>query len=124
MDRVGFALDVDYAPTDAFRVVQLTPYASSYSIQLGTGLADAPAVSMRNTYLVVTDLKAARARLLERGVQVSEIRHTTPIGAWDGGFAPGPDPDRGDSASFAGFTDPDGNTCVLQERGFGQRKAK
>jgi catechol 2,3-dioxygenase-like lactoylglutathione lyase family enzyme len=50
VDRVGFALDVDYAPTDAFRVAQLTPPGSSCSIQLGTGLTDAPAGSVRNTY--------------------------------------------------------------------------
>jgi catechol 2,3-dioxygenase-like lactoylglutathione lyase family enzyme len=118
VERVGFVLDVDYAPTDSFRVVQLTPSASGCSIQLGIGFTDAPAGSVCNTYLVVTDLGAVRARLLERGVQVSEIRHKTPIGAWDGGFAAGLDPDRGDYASFAGFADPDGNTWVLQERGF------
>jgi hypothetical protein len=72
----------------------------------------------RNIYLVVTDLEAARSRLLERGVQVGEIRHKTPIGAWDGGFAPGLDPARGDYASFANFSDPDGNGWVLQERGY------
>jgi catechol 2,3-dioxygenase-like lactoylglutathione lyase family enzyme len=121
VDQAGFALDVDYAPTDdAFRVVQLTPPGSACSIQLGVGLTDAPAGSLRNTYLVVADLEAARAGLLARGVQVSEVRHKTPVGAWDGGFAPGLDPDRGDYASFGGFADPDGNTWVLQERGFRQ----
>lgn len=120
VDHVGFALDVDYAPTDAFRVVQLTPPGSSCSIQLGIGLTDAPAGSVRNTYLVVTDLETARAGLLERGVQVSEIRHKTPVGAWDGGYAPGLDADRSDYASFATFADPDGNTWVLQERDFSQ----
>ena len=118
VDRLAFTLDVDYAPTDSFRVAQLTPPGSSCSIQLGTGLTNAPAGSVRNTYLVVTDLQTAREALVERGVQVSEIRHKTPVGAWDGGFAPGPDPDRGDYASFADFADPDGNTWVLQERGF------
>jgi catechol 2,3-dioxygenase-like lactoylglutathione lyase family enzyme len=120
-DQVGFALDVDYAPTDAFRVAQLTPPGSSCSIQLGTGLTDAPAGSVRNTYLVVTDLQSAREGLLERGVQVSEIRHKTPVGAWDGSFGRGPDADRGDYASVADFADPDGNTWVLQERGLCQR---
>jgi catechol 2,3-dioxygenase-like lactoylglutathione lyase family enzyme len=117
LDQVGFALDVDYAPTDAFRVVQLTPPGSGCSIQLGLGLTNAPAGSVRNTYLIVGDLET-RVGLLERGVRVSEIRHKTPISAWDGGFAPGQDPDRGDYASFADFADPDGNTWVLQERGF------
>ncbi len=59
-----------------------------------------------------------RSSLIERGVQVSEIRHKTPIGAWDGGFAVGLDPARGDYASFANFSDPDGNSWVLQERGY------
>jgi catechol 2,3-dioxygenase-like lactoylglutathione lyase family enzyme len=120
VDRVGFTLDIDYAPTGAFRVVQLTPAGSSCSIQLGNGLTDAPAGSVRNVYLVVSDLELARSRLLERGVAVSEIRHKTPIGAWDGGFAPGVDPARGDYASFADFADPDGNTWALQERGHRQ----
>jgi hypothetical protein len=93
VDRVGFTLDIDYAPTDAFRVAQLTPPGSTCSIQLGIGLTDAPARSIRNTYLVVTDVEAAGAGLAERGVSVSEIRHKTPVGAWDAGFAPGPDPE-------------------------------
>src|SRR6266849_6629106 len=87
VDQVGFTLDVDYSPNDAFRVVQLTPPGSSCSIQIGRGVTDAPAGSLRNVYLVVIDLEAARSRLLERGVEVGEIRHKTPIGAWDGGFA-------------------------------------
>jgi predicted enzyme related to lactoylglutathione lyase len=116
VDQVGFILDIDYSRNEAFRVVQLTPPGSSCSIQIGTGLTDAPAGSLRQVYLVVTDLEAARSRLLERGVQVGEIRHKTPIGAW--GFAPGLDPARGDYASFANFSDPDGNSWVLQERGY------
>ena len=118
VDQVGFTPDVDYSPNDAFRVVQLTPPGSSCSIQIGNGLTDAPAGSLRNIYLVVTDLAAARSRLIEHGVDVSEIRHKTPMGAWDGGFAPGLDHARGDCASFANFSDPDGNSWVLQERGY------
>ena len=79
VDQVGFTLDVDYSPNDAFRVAQLTPPGSSCSIQIGNGLTDAPVGSLRNVYLVVTDLEAARSRLLERGVDVGEIRHKTPL---------------------------------------------
>jgi catechol 2,3-dioxygenase-like lactoylglutathione lyase family enzyme len=118
VDQVGFTLDVDYSPNDAFRVVQLTPPGSSCSIQIGRGLTDAPAGSVRNVYLVVTDLEAVRSRLLERGVKVSETRHKTPIDTWDGRFAPGLAPTRRDYASFANFLDPDGNSWVLQERGY------
>jgi len=117
-DQVGFALDVDYSPNGAFRVVQLTPPGSGCSIQIGKGLTDAPPGSLRNTFLVVTDIEAARSRLLEHGVEISAIRHKTPIGAWDGGFALGLDPQRGDYASFADFSDPDGNRWVLEERGY------
>ena len=120
VDQLGFMLDVDYRPNDSFRVVQLTPPGSGCSVQIGKGLTDAPVGSLRNVFLVVTDLEAARSRLLERGVQVGEIRHKTPIGAWDGGFAPGLDHARGDYASFADFSDPDGNRWVLQERGYHQ----
>jgi predicted enzyme related to lactoylglutathione lyase len=118
LDQVGFTLDVDYRPNDTFRVVQPTPPGSGCSIQIGKGLTDAPAGSIRNIYLVVTDLEAARSRLLERGVEVGEVRHKTPIAGWGGSFAPGLDPARRDYASFADFSDPDGNRRVLQERGY------
>jgi catechol 2,3-dioxygenase-like lactoylglutathione lyase family enzyme len=117
-DQLGFHLDVDYSPKDGFRVVQLTPPGSGCSIQIGKGLTDARAGSVSNLYLVVPDLEATRSQLLERDVAVSPIRHKTPIGAWHGGFAPGLDPARGDYASFASFSDPDGNRWVLQERGY------
>jgi catechol 2,3-dioxygenase-like lactoylglutathione lyase family enzyme len=63
IDQVGFRLDVDYSPNDTFRVVQLTPPGSSCSIQIGKGLTDEPVGSLRNVYLVVTDLDAARSGL-------------------------------------------------------------
>lgn len=118
VDQVGFTLDVDYSPNSTFRVVQLTPPGSRCSIQIGKGITDAPVGSFRNVYLVVADLEATRERLIERGVKVSETRHKTPVGAWDGGFTSGLDRTRGDYASFADFYDPDGNSWVLQERGY------
>ena len=116
-ERVGFALDVDYHPAPGFRVVQLTPPGSACSIQFGIGLTDAAAGSTRTTYLVVTDIEAARRELAERGVPVGPIRHKDPVAAWAGGFAPGVDPERRDYASLAEFADDDGNTWVLQEIG-------
>jgi catechol 2,3-dioxygenase-like lactoylglutathione lyase family enzyme len=118
-EQAGFTLDVDYAPVEEFRVVQLTPPGSSCSIQLGVGLTDAPAGSMRGLTIVVEDLAAACAEFAERGVEVGEIRHKSPRGDWQGGFEPGLDPGRTDYASFADFTDPDGNVWVLQERSAG-----
>jgi catechol 2,3-dioxygenase-like lactoylglutathione lyase family enzyme len=109
--KVGFSLDVDHQPNEEFRVVQMTPPGSSCSITIGKGITDAAPGSYRGTHLVVTDIEAARAELVERGVEVSEIRHMGPEG-WE----PGPDPSHADYASFADFADPDGNTWVLQER--------
>ena len=117
-DRLGFALDVDYAPTPDFRVVQLTPPGSSTSIQFGVGLTDARPGSARGLYLVVDDVTAVRDELVDHGVGVTSIRHKDVDGGqWRGRFRPGVDPRRTDYASFADFSDPDGNTWVLQERG-------
>jgi hypothetical protein len=84
------------------------------------GLTGVESGSARGLYLLVPDLEAARAEPAERGVGVGvgEIRHKTPVDIWQGGFGPGLDPQRRDYASFAGFTDPDGNAWTLQERGF------
>jgi catechol 2,3-dioxygenase-like lactoylglutathione lyase family enzyme len=111
-ENVGFDVDVDTRPTEEFRVVQLTPPGSACSITIGTGITDAEPGSYRGTHLVVTDIEAARAELVGRGVEVSEIRHfDRAAGEWK----PGPDPDRSKYNSFADFADPDGNTWVLQE---------
>jgi catechol 2,3-dioxygenase-like lactoylglutathione lyase family enzyme len=109
-EKAGFTLDVDFSAGEDFRVVQLTPPGSACSISVGQGITDAPAGSYRGTHLVVKDIETARAELTGRGVEVSEIRHMG-----EGGWAPGPDPEHRDYGSFADFSDPDGNTWVLQE---------
>jgi catechol 2,3-dioxygenase-like lactoylglutathione lyase family enzyme len=111
-DRAGFSLDVDYRPSAEFRVVQLTPARSSTSIQL---VADA-APRSHEMYLVVEDLEAARQHLTTGGVDVGAIRHKSPKESWAGGWELGIDPEHGDYASFADFTDPDGHVWTLQER--------
>jgi catechol 2,3-dioxygenase-like lactoylglutathione lyase family enzyme len=113
--KAGFTLDVDYHPASHFRVVQLTPPGSACSVQIGVGLTAAAPGSARATYLAVTDIEAARGELTKRGVKVSDIRHKSPMEDWKGGWQPGADPKRRDYASLADFTDPDGNTWVLQE---------
>jgi catechol 2,3-dioxygenase-like lactoylglutathione lyase family enzyme len=110
-ENVGFNLDVDTAPAEGFRVVQMTPPGSACSITIGQGITDASTGSVRGTHLVVTDIEAARKELVDRGVDVSDIRHFE-----SGGWQPGVDPERRDYGSFADFSDPDGNTWVLQER--------
>jgi len=111
VEKAGFNLDVDHQASEQFRVVQMTPPGSACSITIGTGITDAAAGSVRGTHLVVSDIEAARAELVDRGVDVSEVRHFE-SGTW----VPGPDPEHRDYGSFADFSDPDGNTWVLQER--------
>lgn len=119
-DRLGFTLDVDYAPAPDFRVVQLTPPGSETSIQFGSGLTDAPPGSVQGLYLVVDDIVAVRDELVHHGVGVTSVRHKDiDTGQWRGRFRLGVDPQHTDYASFADFSDPDGNTWVLQERGNG-----
>ena len=67
---------------------------------------------------MTTDLAAERATLIAHGVAVGAIRHKHPFEPWAGGWSTGLDPERRDYASFADFPDPDGNTWVLQERGY------
>jgi catechol 2,3-dioxygenase-like lactoylglutathione lyase family enzyme len=109
-DKAGFTLDVDFSASPDFRVVQITPPGSACSFAIGKGITDAAAGSYRGTHLVVKDIEAARAELVGRGVEVSDIRHMK-----DGNWTPGADPEHADYGSFADFRDPDGNTWVLQE---------
>ena len=110
MDKAGFNLDVDHHASDDFRVVQLTPPGSACSIAMGIGITKAEPGSVQGLHLVASDIVAARAELIERGVDVSEVRHMESTG-----WVPGPDPQHRDYNSFADFGDPDGNAWVLQE---------
>jgi catechol 2,3-dioxygenase-like lactoylglutathione lyase family enzyme len=114
----GFREDVDYASGDGFRVVQFTPRGSATSIVFGTGITSAPPGSLQGLLLAVSDIEAARVELIDGGVDVGEVFHDL------GGVffhlspafeVPGPDPAGRDYASFARFSDPDGNGWVLQE---------
>lgn len=115
-ERVGFNLDWDRSGGEEFRMVQMTPKGSACSIAVGSGITDAVPGSVRDAHLVVSDIEAARAELTGRGVDVGDVRHLRPDG-----WAPGPDPERGDYNSVADFADPDGNTWTLQEREYRTR---
>ena len=109
---LGWRLDADFVAGDAFRVVQFTPPGSPCSIHFGTGLTPAAPGSVRGLYLVVSDIVAARAELVARGLDVSEVIHRAGPGKPP---LSGPDPVRRSYASFASFSDPDGNGWLLQE---------
>src|SRR5262245_29641162 len=107
---LGWRLDADIARGDDFRVVQFTPPGSPCSIHFGKGVTSAVPGSAQNLYLVVSDIEAARAQLIDRGADVSALFHRGPEG-----FVNGRDPERRSYSSFASFTDPDGNRWLLQE---------
>jgi predicted enzyme related to lactoylglutathione lyase len=95
-EQVGFNADQDHTISDELRFVQLTPPGSACSIALGTGIVDTPPGSVHGLQLVVEDLEAARAELVERGVEVSEVQ----VFPW---------------GSFVFFSDPDGNAWAVQQ---------
>jgi len=95
-ERVGFNADHDHRVSDEVRFVQLTPPGSACSIALGTGIVDAPPGSVKGLQMVVSDIDAARAELVERGVEVSEVQEFP----W---------------GSFVFFSDPDGNGWAVQQ---------
>ncbi len=106
--RAGFELLVDHRAGDDFRVVQLTPPGSACAIAL---MADRHAAgSVQGLHLVVPDIDAARAFLVARGVEVSELFHFV-----DGRQVTGADPGRGDYETFCSFADPDGTGWLVQE---------
>jgi catechol 2,3-dioxygenase-like lactoylglutathione lyase family enzyme len=109
---LGWRLDADFVVGDTFRGIQFTPPGSPCSIQFGTGGPSAVPGSARGLYLVVSDIEAARAELVDRGVDVSEVFHR------DGPGKPalrGRHPARASYFSYATFSDPDGNEWLLQE---------
>lgn len=120
---LGWRLDADFAAGDDFRVIQFTPPGSGCSIIFGKNVTGAAPGSAQGLYLIVSDIEAARAELLGRGVAVSEVFH----GAGDVYAGPdepylfgrtragGPDPERTSYRSFASFRDPDGNGWLFQE---------
>ncbi len=111
-EELGWRLDGDFVVGDRFRGIQFTPPGSACSIHFGKGLTSAAPGSARNLYLVVSDIEEARAELIERGVDVSEVFHRAGPGQ---PAMSGRDPQRHSYGSFASFNDPDGNTWLLQE---------
>jgi len=107
---LGRRLDADFTIGDDVRAVQFTPTRSNASITFGTGLTSAEPGSAQRLELVVSDIDAARADLIRRGVEVSDLFH---LG--DSGLEPGPDPERRSYLTYASFNDPDGNGWLLQE---------
>jgi catechol 2,3-dioxygenase-like lactoylglutathione lyase family enzyme len=115
---LGWRLDADVVTGDDFRVVQFTPPGSPCSIIFGRGVTSAAPGSAQGLHLIVSDIVAARAELVDRGVDVSEPFHD--VGgvfhhADDEGRLNGPDPERRSYGSFASFSDPDGNGWLFQE---------
>lgn len=118
--KLGWRLDADFAFDNGFRVVQFTPPGSACSVQFGSKITSASLGSAQSLYLVVSDIEAARDELSALGVDVSEVFHPTAPGAQfrsgDAiGRVNGPAPNHATYSSFATFTDPDGNSWLLQE---------
>ena len=95
-EKVGFNPDHDHRVGDELRFVQLTPRGSACSIAFGTGFVKMPPGSVKGLQLVVADIRSARAELVERGVDVSDVQ-TFPWG------------------QFVFFDDPDGNGWAVQQ---------
>jgi catechol 2,3-dioxygenase-like lactoylglutathione lyase family enzyme len=107
-EQVGFVVDHDTRISEEMRVVQLTPAGSTCSIAIGNGMTSSTPGSVQGIQLVVSDIDAARAQLLQGGVEVSPIQHFAEGGLVDG---------RGEAwNSFIFFSDPDGNGWTVQER--------
>jgi catechol 2,3-dioxygenase-like lactoylglutathione lyase family enzyme len=115
---LGWRLDIDYAAGDDFRVIQFTPPGSGCSVIFGKNVTTAAPGSVKGLHLVVSDIQAACDELLRRGVEISTpfhdaggiFHHASPQG-----LVSGPNPQRKSYASYASFSDPDGNGWVFQE---------
>jgi catechol 2,3-dioxygenase-like lactoylglutathione lyase family enzyme len=116
-EGLGWRVDADFAAGDEWRLVQLTPPGSPCSVMLGKGFTTAVPGSLQGTILVVDDLEAARAELVRHGVDVSDVFHfeNNLLRATTKGRTPGRDPENRSYFSFASFSDPDGNSWLLQE---------
>jgi catechol 2,3-dioxygenase-like lactoylglutathione lyase family enzyme len=113
--RLGWRLDADFRQGDAW-AIQFTPPGSPCSIHFGKNLTTAVPGSVQNLWLVVSDIEAARADLLARGVDVSEVFHFASFNRIaPGARLSGPAPERHSYGSFVSFSDPDGNGWVVQE---------
>jgi catechol 2,3-dioxygenase-like lactoylglutathione lyase family enzyme len=115
---LDWRLDADFVVAEGYRIIQFTPPGSAASVIFGTGVSSAIPGSTQGLFLAVTDIEAARAELVARGVEVSEVFHDTTRVFTHAGVASrvaGPDPERQSYSSFASFEDPDGNGWLLQE---------
>jgi len=111
-EGLGWRMDADFSGVDGWRGVQLTPPGSPCSIHFGKGLTTTAPGSVKNLYLVVSNIEAARKDLSGRGAQVSEAFHFAGFG---GPPVPGPEPSGRSYGTYASFNDPDGNSWLLQE---------
>jgi catechol 2,3-dioxygenase-like lactoylglutathione lyase family enzyme len=111
-EGLGWRLDADFVLDERTRIVQFTPPQSPCSIQFGAGVTHITG-PLDGLYLVVDDIEAARAELISRGADVSEVWHGRGVGG--DGHEQGTDPEHKSYGSFASFADPDGNTYLLQE---------
>ncbi|MEU4130602.1 VOC family protein [Streptomyces wuyuanensis] len=115
---LGWREDADFPTEDGFRVIQMTPPGSLCSVIFGNGVSDAAPGSAQGLHLAVSDIEAARAELVERGVDAGEVFHDAAGVFHRAGTAnrvSGPDPERRSYCSFVSFSDPDGNGWILQE---------
>jgi catechol 2,3-dioxygenase-like lactoylglutathione lyase family enzyme len=106
--QLGWGLIVDHRAGEDFRVIQVLPPGSGCAIALMPN--EAAAGSLQGLHLVVSDIEAARAELISRGVAASDLFHFT-----EAGQVPGPDEERRSYNTFLSFTDPDGTGWLVQE---------